>query len=126
MTNRGAIVPLTVAVVFGAASWMAASALTGKREAWDSSAYWAVAYPGAIVVSALLGHFYPERPWRWAIALFEAQAVAMCVRNGELGSLLPLALALFAFIALPGVVAAKLAARFGRRPEEEAASSRLP
>ena len=121
MTKRGAIVPLTVAFVFGAALWLVASALSGVREAWDSSAYWAVAYPAAIVASALLGYFYPDRPWRWALVLFEAQALAMCIRNGELGNLLPLGLVLFAVIALPGVVAAKLAARRSPKPEGEAA-----
>lgn len=121
MTKRGAVVPLTVAFVFGAALWFIASALTGKREAWDASAYWAVAYPVAIIVSALLGYFYPERPWRWAIVLFEAQALAMCIRNGELGNLLPLGVVLFAVIALPAVVAAKLASLRSRRLEEEEA-----
>ena len=76
--ERGAIVPFAVAFVFGAVSWWVVSALTGRREAWDATAYWAIVYPAAIVVSALLGHRHPERPWRWAIVLFEAQALAMC------------------------------------------------
>jgi peptidoglycan/LPS O-acetylase OafA/YrhL len=121
MKQRGATVPLTIAVVFGAALWFIASALVGKREAWDASAYWALAYPAAILVSGLLGYLYPERPWRWAIALFEAQALAMGIRNGELGNLFPLGMVLFAAIAVPGVVAATLASRRSRRLEEEEA-----
>lgn len=103
-----------IAILFGASEWLIVSALTGNREAWDSSVYWAVAYPASIIASGYLGHVYPDRAWRWPIALFEAQAVAMCIRNGELGNLLPLGLVMFAIIALPGVFAAKWAAR--RRP----------
>ena len=106
--------------MIGAVLWFAAAVFTGKREPWDASAYWTLAYPAAILASAGLGYFHPERPWRWAFVLFEAQFLAMCVRNGELGNLWPLGMALFAVIALPGVVAAKLASRLRNRSEEEA------
>jgi hypothetical protein len=43
--------------------------------------------------------------------LFEAQFMAMWVRNGELGNLWPLGMALFAVIAVPGLFAANLTAR---------------
>lgn len=114
--ERGAIVPFVAAFMFGAVSWWVVSALTGKREAWDATAYWAVVYPGAIVVAALLGHFHPERPWRWPVVLFEAQAIAMGIRNGEWGNLVPLGVIVFAVLALPGVAAATLAARRRRGP----------
>ena len=103
--------PILIAIAAGVTLWMLASVLTGKREPWDSSWYWAIAYPLAIGSSALLGYRYPDRPWRWAVVLFEAQFLAMWVRNGEVGSLWPLGMALFAVVALPGVLAANLAAR---------------
>jgi hypothetical protein len=109
-------VPFLIAVVLGAALWFGISMLTGKREPWDAQAYWALAYPAAILAAALLGYFYPERPWRWAALLFASQFLAMCVRNGELGNLWPLGIAVFAVLALPAVIAARLAARFNRRP----------
>jgi peptidoglycan/LPS O-acetylase OafA/YrhL len=118
MKQSGTIVPFVISVVFGAALWFGVSALTGKREAWDASAYWVLAYPAAILACGLLAYVYPERSWRWPIALFEGQAVAMCIRNGEIGSLLPLGVVLLAVIALPAVVVAKLASRRRRRLEE--------
>jgi hypothetical protein len=121
MTDRRTIAPVSIAVVLGAALWFFASIITGKREPWDASDYWAVAYPVAISTCAFLGYWYPERPWRWAIVLFESQFLAMCIRNGEPGSLWPLGMALFAVIAVPGIVAAKIASRFGRGSEEGAA-----
>lgn len=102
-----------IAFVIGVALWLATSLLTGKREAWDASAYWAVAYPVALVACGLLGYRYPERPWRWVLLLFEAQFIAMCFRNGELGSAWPLGIVLFAVIALPGMLAARLGSRYG-------------
>lgn len=99
------------AVAIGAALWLAAAALAGKREAWDAAVYWVVAYPAALLACLGLGYRFPQRCWRWPLLLFEAQAVAMAVRNGELGSLLPLGLALFALLALPGLWLARLGAR---------------
>ena len=112
MADQRTVTAVTIAGIAGFALWFGTSLLTGKREPWDASAFWAIGYPLAILACALLGYFFPERPWRWALVLFAAQFVAMCVRNGELGGLWPLGLALFAVLALPGIVAAKLAARF--------------
>ena len=114
MSNRRALAPVAIAAVVGVVLWLAASALTGRREPWDGSAYWVVVYPLAILASARLGYSYPERSWRWVLVLFESQFLAMCVRNGELGNLWPMGMALFAVIALPGIGAAWVASRLHR------------
>ena len=114
-TARYAVI---MALVIGFALWLVASLLTAKREPWDSAAYWIVAYPLAIAACALLGYRFPDRPWRCALVLFESQFLAMCMRNGELGNLWPMGVLSFAVVALPGVVAAQIAARFGRGPAQ--------
>ena len=113
--RRSPVVPALLAVTVGATLWMLASLLGGRREPWDSSSYWAVVYPLGLATSAWLGYRYPDRAWLWPVLLFEAQFLAMCLRNGELGNLWPLGMALFAFMSLPGILAARLAARWGRR-----------
>lgn len=118
MTTHRTFVPVLFAAVVGAALWLAASLLTGKREAWDAGSYWVVVYPLCILACAYLGYVYPKHPWRWALVLFAAQFLAMCVLNRELGNLWPLGLVLFAIIALPGVLAAKLASRLSSRSGE--------
>jgi hypothetical protein len=110
--RRGSAAPYVVAVVAGMALWFAASLAGGRREAWDGPVYWSAAYPLAILVAAMIGHLWPDRPWRAVLLLFAAQFVAMCIRNGEVGNLWPLGLALFAVLALPAILAAKLAARY--------------
>jgi hypothetical protein len=83
--------------------WFWASLASGRREPWDAAAYWSLAYPAAILVAGILGYLFPARPWRWSLTLFLAQFAAMCIRNGELGNLWPLGLALFAVLSLPAV-----------------------
>ncbi len=105
--------PLAIAVIVGAALWLAASILTGKREPWDAQLYWVAAYPLSLVACWLLGYAFPHRAWLWALALFQGQFIGMAVRNGELGGLWPLGMVLFAVIALPGIALAAWGARRG-------------
>ena len=107
--------PAVAAALFtGGALWLVSASLAGTREAWDSGAYWALAYPVAIALCAVLGVVFPDRPWRWAPLHFLGQFLALCLRNGELGNLWPLGLIVFGVISLPGVLAAMVAARLGR------------
>jgi hypothetical protein len=118
MASRSTINAVALAAVAGVALWLVSSLLTSKREPWDAAVYWVLVYPLAIATCALLGYKYPERTWRWPLVLFEAQFIAMCVRNGELGNLWPLGMLLFAVVALPGIVAAKVASRFSASAAE--------
>ena len=113
-SERGSATPIVIALLIGAALWTAASLASGRREAWDASAYWALAYPAALIASALLGYFFPVRAWRWPLVLFAGQFVAMIVRNGEVGGLAPLGVVMFGVLALPAIVAARIAARFAQ------------
>jgi hypothetical protein len=115
MLHRRSRLAFLLSAVIGAALWWAAAFISGRREPWDGAAYWALAYPLSILACALLGYSYPERSWRWALVLFEAQFFAMCVHSGEPGNLWPLGMVLFALVALPGVFAARLTARLNRR-----------
>jgi peptidoglycan/LPS O-acetylase OafA/YrhL len=110
MSIQRSIVPLTIASVAGMVLWISVSFISGKKEAWDANVYWTVAYPVAIVLSGLLGLFYPKWAWRWPLALFVFQFVGMVVRSGELGNLWPLGLLLFIALSVPGILAAQAAA----------------
>lgn len=101
-------------IVGGVLLWLGAMAASGKREAWDSGLYWVVAYPLAILFAGWLGYEFPDRPWRWALAIMLAQAVTLALTAASLG-LLPLGLVVFAILSLPLMAAAMLGARWGRR-----------
>jgi hypothetical protein len=113
MASRSTFKAVSIAAVAGVALWWVATLLTSKREPWDAAVYWVLAYPLAVLTCTLLGYKYPERSWRWPLVLFEAQFIAMCVRSGELGSLWPMGMLLFAVLSVPGIVAARWAARLG-------------
>lgn len=107
-------VAATLAGVAGALLWFVSAFVSGRREAWDAPFYWMIAFPASLAVCAALGWRFPQRPWRWALLLFQGQFIAMCMRNGEVGSLAPLGMLMFALLSLPGMLVAGLAARLGR------------
>ena len=119
MTARSGVASFAIALGAGAAVWILASIVGGRPEAWDTDAYWTVGYPLALLVSGGLGYLFPERPWRWALAVFAGQFVAMVARNGEIGALAPLGLALFEILALPAVAVAMVASRMHRRSADD-------
>ena len=103
-----------IAIIGGALLWLAATLISGKREAWDSSLYWTVAYPLSIVLAGWLGYQYPKRPWRWGLSILLAQAVVLAFAGGDYG-MLPLGMILFAMLSLPAIGLAYVGARFGRK-----------
>ena len=109
------LLPPFIALVAGMLLWQFAASASGRREAWDAPEYWGVAYPLALLVAAVFGGCFPERPWRWALAIFLGQFLAMTLRNGELGGLWPLGLALSGVLALPALALAAVAARLRQR-----------
>jgi hypothetical protein len=98
-----------VAGLAGVLLWLGTSALSGRREAWDSSLYWSVAYPLAIAIAGVLGYLATDRPWRWGLLIMLAQAVTLAAASSSFG-LLPLGLILFAVLAVPPMLVARLAA----------------
>jgi hypothetical protein len=112
MTSKAAY---GTAAAAGAVLWVGATALGGRREAWDSSLYWTVAYPAGIVLGCVFGYLATERPWRWGLTLMIAQAITLAVMTFEFG-LLPLGLIMFGVLAVPpmlaGLTGAWLRSRF--------------
>jgi hypothetical protein len=98
-----------IAIVGGAGLWFVTAAVTGRTEAWDSTLYWVATYPISIALAGWLAYQIPKDPWRWALAVMWAQALALMFASSSLG-LLPLGLIVFGVLSLPAVFVAKLAA----------------
>lgn len=105
---------LLVAVALGAAIWIGISTISGRREAWDSGAYFAIGMPLACLLSFTLGIVEPMRSWRWGIAPFAGQFLSLLIIEG-VGNLLPLGVIVFAMLSVPAVIAARIGAALGRR-----------
>jgi len=104
-----------LAAAAGAAAWIAASALSGRNEAFDAPEYFAIGVPALAAACGLLGYAAPGNPWTIALAAAAGQLAAMIVRSGEIGSLFPLGLLFLLLLALPNYVAARLGERLRRR-----------
>jgi hypothetical protein len=118
MQERDVLRPFVIAVATGIALWLICHLLTSKREPWDSSIYWIVAYPAATAVAVFLALRYPRRSWLWAILIFESQLVAQWVVSGEVGNLWPIAMVFFAVVSLPAGALATIMARRSQRASD--------
>ena len=103
-----------ISVMAGVLVWIVVSALSGRREAWDSSWYFSVGNPVICLISLVMGFLVPKQSWRWGVAPFVGQFVWLLLSQGP-GNLLPLGIIAFAVVSVPAVVAAKVGACFGSR-----------
>lgn len=90
--------------------------MTGRREAWDSGAYFSIGIPVMCSLIFAISYCWPDRPWRWTWSMAVGQSVAMLLGGNSL-SLWPLSLIAMAVLSVPqfvtGVVASRLALRRG-------------
>jgi hypothetical protein len=111
-----------VSALSGILVWTLVSDATGRREAWDSAAYYQIGLPTLCVVSAVLGYLEPDRPWRWGAVPLIAQAVVMFATQG-LGNLWPLGLIVNGVLAVPPILTARLGAFVRTRNSMSGSSS---
>lgn len=97
-------------VAVGVFGWWLACRISGKQEAWDSPAYFQIAYPLFALTTVLLGYFWPGHPWRWAFGLALGQALVMFAKNPT-GSLMPLGLIVFMIYSAPLILTGRLGMR---------------
>jgi hypothetical protein len=70
-----------------------------------------------VVVACIVAFIVPEKPWRWAMIPFAAQALVAILQNPT-ANLMPLGLIMFAIFgglcAIPAALAAMVGRRFAR------------
>jgi len=104
-----------VATLSGLTLWSLANFLEGSQEPWDVETYWTIWLPLAAVVCFVLGFAFPERPWRWPLAVMLAQLPVMLAFTGEVGAFLVLGIGLLLGYSLLGMLFASLGAVVRRR-----------
>jgi hypothetical protein len=101
----------------GAATWFYVSQVSHRHEAWDDEIYFTTVLPVIAAVAAIVAFIVPEKPWRWAMIPFAAQALVAFLQNPT-ANLMPLGLIMFAIFgglcAIPAALAAMAARRFRR------------
>ena len=101
-----------LAIVTGVSLELGIHALSGRREAWDSSQYWIVGLPIAALISVAIGFLSQRSDWLWTFLIVPSQVMTMMVRSGEVGNLWPLALILSSILSAPFVAASFVGSRF--------------
>src|SRR6266511_3490270 len=92
---------LLLAVLTGVVLELGVHAISGRREAWDSSEFWAVGLPLAALSAGAIGYLSQRSDWLWTFVVAPSQVMTMMVRSGEIGNLWPLTLILSAILSAP-------------------------
>lgn len=114
MTHRSALLGACISAAVGLAYWAAVSGMLGGGEPWDAAAYWTLAYPGALLLSAVLGFAMPARAWIWGALVVCAQVPVVIAVSGA-GPLLLAGLLYAVVLAIPAALIAGGAAWLRRR-----------
>ncbi len=104
-----------IATASGLTLWTLANLLGGSQEPWDDDGYWTIWLPLAASICMALGFAFPQRAWRWPLAVMLAQLPVMLAFTGEIGAFLVLGLGLLLFMSLLAAPFASLGAFLRRR-----------
>ncbi|NYZ62049.1 hypothetical protein [Luteimonas deserti] len=114
MTNRSVAFGASIAALIGIAYWAVASGIAEGGEPWDAPAYWTVIYPGALLVSAMLGSAMPTRAWLWGPIVVFAQVPVVIAVSGA-GALLLAGLVYAVALSVPAALVSAGAGWMRRR-----------
>lgn len=111
-----------IGAVAGGAGWLAIALSTGRREAWDTGAYFSLLLPALALLVAGLGYAAPQGAWRWGFAPFAGQALVAFIQNPT-ANLMPLGLIVFAVYGAVLILPAIAGATVRRRLDPEAGAT---
>ena len=106
---------ILLAVLTGVALELGIHAMSGRREAWDSTEFWTIGLPAAALISVAIGYMSLRSDWLWTALVAPSQMATMMVRGGEIGNLWPLTLILSTLLSTPFLIAALIGSTFRRR-----------
>ena len=103
---------ILLAVLTGVALELGIHAISGRREAWDSTEFWTIGLPAAVLISVAIGYMSQRSDWLWTALVVPSQMATMMVRGGEIGNLWPLTLIVSTLLSTPFLIAALIGSRF--------------
>jgi hypothetical protein len=107
------LLPYVAAAMGGLITCMTIALVTGRREAWDAGAYFTVGIPVMVVLIFTIAWVFPDRPWRWTLAMAVGQSLSAFLQGSSLG-LFPLAMIFMTVVSIPQFIAGYLGARWSR------------
>ena len=77
-----------ISAASGLILWSYAKSAQGTQEPWDGADYWTLYFPIALVLSLVLGFAFPDRSWRWPLAVMFAQLPVMLIGSDQAPTLI--------------------------------------
>jgi hypothetical protein len=107
------LLPYIAAAMGGLMTCMVIALASGRREAWDAGAYYSAGIPIMVVLIFIIAWVFPERPWRWTLAMALGQSLSAFLQGSSL-SLFPIAIIFMTVVSIPQFIAGYAAARWSR------------
>jgi hypothetical protein len=114
MRNRtNEFFPLVASALAGLVICLAITIATGRKEAWDSGAYFSVGIPIMCMLIFALSYLFPTRVWRWTVSMAAGQSIAILLGGGSL-SLWPLSIVAMTVLSVPQLVVGSVASKLAK------------
>lgn len=113
-TNTGVARPYGIAAASSIVLWWLIVLFDGVPDAWDADVFFPYVYVLQILICIGLGWIFHYHAWSYGFILCYAQLVPMLIPPDDL-DLLPLAVVLLFFLALPMVITGGLTSWIRRR-----------
>jgi hypothetical protein len=104
-----------VLFILGGLYWQFVCQITNVQEPWDAPAYWSVAYPISLVLSATTGWFLKNRGWTAGAVLTLAQFPVIWLNNGTGSPFWVVGLLILFVLAIPAATISAVAGWFACR-----------
>lgn len=104
-----------IALGIGAIIWIVFKVIAQTKDPTELLSYWQIGYPISIVLSGLMGIFFPNRPWRWGINIIFVQLfIGAITTKGDL-NLLPPGIVFFALLSVPCIISGYIGSVVSKR-----------
>jgi hypothetical protein len=90
-----------IALGLGAAVWTVFKVIAHTQDPTELLSYWQIGYPISILLSGIMGMFFPDRPWRWSVYIIFVQFVMGMITTKGDWNLLPLGIVFYALVTIP-------------------------
>lgn len=106
---------IAVLIILGGLYWQFVCQLTNVQEPWNAPAYWSVAYPISLVLSAATGRFLKNRGWSAGAVLTLAQLPVIWLNNGTSDPFWAVGVLILFVLAIPAATISAVAGWFASR-----------
>lgn len=112
--QSGEFFPYAASLLAGLVVCLGLTIVAGGREAVDSAQYFPVGVPLMALAILAISYLFPQRPWRWTLAMAAGQMSAMVLSGSSL-SLWPIAIVAMLVYSIPQFVAGAVGSYLARR-----------